>query len=107
MEYRIVYANSNPWFEQHFNIELGALHNNVVSPSKWVPVRWDDCCDDTANAPYGDHSRRSSLKSTSILGMEGEDAQGPTHTLNPLDGVQGADKSSDGTFNNYPTILLH
>ena len=77
-------------------------------PGNYSPtsaMRLDDY-DDPTNAPYGDHSRRSSLKSTSILGMEGEDAQGPTHTLNPLDGVQGADKSSDGTFNNYPTVLL-
>ena len=77
-------------------------------PGNYSPtsaMRLDDY-DDPANGPHGDHSRRSSLKSTSILGMEGEDAQGPTRTLNPLDGVQGADKSSDGTFHNYPTILL-
>ena len=39
-------------------------------------------------------SRRSSLQSSSIVGIEGEETPGPAHTPFPLEAVAGAEKSS-------------
>ena len=46
------------------------------------------------NGALGDTRRRSSLRSSSIIGIDGEETPGPTHTPFPLDGVAGADKST-------------
>lgn len=46
--------------------------------------------------PNGINSRRSSLKSSSIIGYEGDENPGPSHTLNPLDGFTTAEKRDEG-----------
>ena len=46
--------------------------------------------------PNGINSRRSSLKSSSIIGYEGDENPGPTHTLNPLDVFAAPEKKDDG-----------
>ena len=72
-------------------------HPGNYSPTS--AMRWggDQDDDDEPDGAQYDHSRRSSLKSSSIIGIEGEEAPGPTHTLNPLDGVAGTDRNTEGT----------
>ena len=48
--------------------------------------------------PNGINSRRSSLKSSSIIGYEGDENPGPTHTLNPLEVFAAPEKKDDGKF---------
>ena len=47
--------------------------------------------------PNGLNSRRSSLKSSSIIGYEGDENPGPSRTLNPLDGFPIAEKKDEGS----------
>ena len=51
---------------------------------------------DEPNGIHGDNSRRSSLRSSSIIGIEGDENPGPGHTMNPLDGV--SDKIGEGNY---------
>ena len=53
---------------------------------------------DEPNGINGDNSRRSSLRSSSIIGIDGDENPGPGHTLNPLDGVTVSDKSGEGKY---------
>lgn len=55
--------------------------------------------------PNGMNSRRSSLKSSSIIGYEGDDNPGPSHTLNPLDVFTAPERKDEGTFTT--NVLLH
>ena len=55
--------------------------------------------------PNGMNSRRSSLKSSSIIGYEGDDNPGPSHTLNPLDVFAAPERKDEGTFTT--NVLLH
>ena len=48
--------------------------------------------------PNGINSRRSSLKSSSIIGYEGDDNPGPSHTLNPLDVFAAPERKDEGIF---------
>ena len=67
-------------------------HPGNYSPTS--AMRWDRANDQTQdeNQDNPDISRRSSLRSSSILGYDGEETTGPAHTPNPLDAV-AADKN--------------
>ena len=86
---------------------------NDHHPGNYSPtsaMRWDRANDQNQdedegpNGANGDHSRRSSLRSSSIIGMDGEETPGPSHTPFPLDAVAGADKGTAGE--GTPLIII-